>query len=195
MKLFIIALTFLISLTVNNFAQAVPFTRTQMDTIFVDVEQIKSDNTFDFNVDSFKEAFNARITPILQNITGTDDISAMEHLFFIYDYKVFEKPDGDLFANIFPDSRIALVGMLEPNGGNFKNLNLYYTTPEEKDESLFTVWLLTAFIQTLTPDVIPQALMTELTAENSLGESVKDGVKYKISSQGNLNVLTATIAQ
>lgn len=192
MKKIFTALMIALILSTSNFAEAVPFTRTQMDKIFLDAWQVPTNNpTLDLNVGTLKEKFNGLITPILQQTMGNNDVSAMEHLFLIKEYKIFSKPDGDLFANIFGDYRVALIGLGEPNGGNFKSLSLYYTTPEEKDESLFTVWLLTAFVMSITPDVDAQALMNELTAENSSGTVVKGDVKYSISEEGNLNCLTA----
>ena len=196
MKKFFTALMIALLLSTSNFAEAVPFTRTQLDTIFMDTGKLPTSNsTLDLNIDTFKEKFNGLITPILQQTMGSNDVSTMAHLFLIKDYKVFSKPDGDVFANIFGDYRVALVGLTEPNGGKFKRLNIFYTTPEEKDESLFTVWLLTAFVMSITPDVDAQALMNELTAENSSGTAVKSGVKYSISDDGNLNCLTAVKAE
>ena len=174
--------------------EAVPFTRAQLDRIFFDVEQVPANfPTLDLNAATLTEKFNGLVTPILQETMGTDDVSAMAHLFLIKDAKTFNKPDGDLFANIFGDYRVALIGWSE-SGGNFKRLNLCYTTPEERDESLFTVWLLTAFIKSLAPDADPQALMNALTAENFSGSVVEGGVSFSIAEDGNLNVLTAVPA-
>ena len=174
--------------------EAVPFTRAQLDRIFFDVEQVPANSpTLNLNAATLTEKFNGLVTPILQETMGTDDVSAMAHLFLIKDAKTFNKPDGDLFANIFGDYRVALIGWSE-SGGNFKRLNLCYTTPEERDESLFTVWLLTAFIKSLAPDANPQALMNALTAENFSGSVVEGGVNFSIAEDGNLNVLTASPA-
>ena len=166
--------------------EAVPFTREQVDRIFIDVESNASTSTLNINVETLKEKFNGQITPILQETMGTEDVSAMAHLFLIKEYKVFSKPDGDIFANIFGDYRVALVGLSEPNGGNFKTLSL------EKDDSIFTIWLLTAFVKSISPEVDVETLMNELTAENSPGFAIKGDVKFSISEDGNLNFLTAT---
>ena len=192
MKKFLTALIALLIMSAQ--VEAIPFSKEQLDRIFIDVESAQSTSTLNLNVATLKEKFNGLITPILQETMQTNDVSAMEHLFLINnkDSKVFSKPDGDTFANIFGDYRVALVGLTEPNGGNFKILSLYYTTPEERDESLFTVWLLTAFVKSISPDIDPQALMNELTAENSSGSTVKAGIKFSIAADGNLNVLTAT---
>lgn len=190
MKKFLIALAiFLITAQV----EAVPFSREQVDRIFIDIEAAENTSTLNLNVATLKENFNRIVTSILQQTMGTDDVSAMEHLFLINDKdsKIFNKPDGDTFANIFGDYRVALVGASVPNG-NFKILNLYYTTPEEKDESIFTIWLLNAFVKSFSPEIDVQALMNELTAENSTGTAFKAGIKFSIASDGNLNILTAT---
>ena len=189
MKKFLTALIVLLIFSAQ--VEAVPFSREQTDRIFLDVESAENAATLDLNVETLKEKFNGLVKPILQEAMGTEDVSAMEYLFLIKDYKIFSKPDGDLFANIFGDYRVALVGKCAADG-NFKILSLYYTTPEEKDESIFTIWLLTAFVKSLSPDVDVEALMNELTAENSSGTAIKGDVKFSISADGNLNVLSAT---
>jgi len=191
MKKFLAALTVAFILASSNFAEAIPFSRTQLDKIFFEVEQIPAPNsTFDLNAETLKEKFNGIITPILKDAVGTDNLSAIEHLFLIKNYKIFSKPTGDIFANMFGDYRVAIIGT-GATGENFKVLNFYYTTPEEKDESIFTVWLLTAFVKSIAPEVNPQTLMNDLTAENSSGSVVAGGVKFSVASEGNLNVLTA----
>ena len=191
-KKFLAALTVALILTGSN-VEAAEFTQAQLDKIFLNAGQVESSETFDLNAETLKEKFNGIITPILREATGSDDVSAMAHLFLIKDYKVFEGADGDTFANIFGDYRVALVGATA-TGGNFKSLNLCYTAPENSDEAIFTIWLLTAFVKSIAPDVNPQTLMNDLTAENSSGSVVAGGVKFSIAEDGNLNILTATIA-
>ena len=193
MKKFLSTAIILLMLTAQ--VEAAPFTREQLDKIFVDVEENfyrQDDLTLNLNVETLKEKFNGLLTPILKETMGTDDISAMEHLFLIKDYKVFSKPSGDTFANIFGDYRVALVGVSEPNGGNFRTLSLCYTTPEEKDDAIFTIWLMTAFVKSISPEINVQDLMNELTAENSSGTVIKGNMKFSIAAEGNLNVLSAT---
>ena len=191
LKKFFAVLTFALILTGNN-VEAAEFTQAQLDKIFLDVGQVESSATLNLNAETLKEKYNGLITPILREATGSDDVSAMAHLFLIKDYKIFSKPDGDTFANVFGDYRVALVGAGD-NGGNFKSLRLYYTTPENSDEAIFTIWHLTAFVKSIAPDVNPQTLMDDLTAENSSGTVVEGSIKFSIAEDGNLNVLTATI--
>ena len=192
MKKFLMALAIALTLATSSFVEAAEFTREQLDKIFLDVEQIPATPaTLNLNSATFIEKFNGIVTPILKDAMSTDDVSAMAHLFLIKDYKIFNRADGDTFANIFGGYRVAVVGCGE-TGGNFKTLSLYYTTPEEKDESIFTIWLLTAFVKSIAPEVNPQTLMKELTAENSSGSVVSGGVKFSIAAEGNLNCLTAT---
>lgn len=188
MKKLLILLSFnlLILTAATAQVEAVPITRTQLDKIFVDVEQVQSHSTFDLTAETFKEKFNATITPILKDAMGTDNISDMEYLFLIKDYKII----GATFANMFGDYRVVIAGNCAADG-KFKALNFCYTTPEERDESIFTVWQITAFVKSIAPDVDPQALMNELTAENSSGSAIQGGVKFSIAEDGNLNTLTA----
>lgn len=190
-KKFLAALTVALILTGGN-VEAAEFTQAQLDKIFLNVGQVDNSATFNLNADTLKEKFNGIITPILKEATGSDDVSAMAHLFLIKDYKVFEGADGNTFANVFGDYRVALVGATAA-GGNFKSLTLCYTTPENSDESIFTIWLLTAFVKSIAPEANPQTLMNDLTAENSSGSVLADGVKFSIAEDENLNILTATI--
>ena len=185
MKKFLTALIALLMFTVQ--AEALPFNRTQLDKIFLDVEQAETSSPLALNAEAFKEKFNGIITPILKEAMGTDDVSAMEHLFLIKDYKII----GNTFTNIFGDYRVAIVGTCAADG-NFNVLNFCYTTPEEKDESIFTIWLMSAFVKSIAPEVNPQELMNELTAENSSGSVIKGNVKFSVAEDGNLNTLTAT---
>lgn len=188
-KKFLATLTAALILSVGN-VEAAEFTQAQLDKIFLNVGEVETSATFDMNAETLKEKFNGIITPILKEATGSDDVSAMAHLFLIKDYKVFDGADGDTFANIFGDYRVALVGATAA-GGNFKSLTLCYTTPENSDESIFTIWLLTAFVKSISPDVNPQTLMNDLTAENSSGTAISGGVKFSIAEDGNLNILSA----
>ena len=167
--------------------EAIPFTRTQLDKMYFDAGQVQTTSTLNLDAETFKEKFNALITPILKETMQTDDVSAMEHLFLIKNYKVI----GETFTNMFGDYRVAVVGQIQ-SGGNFKALSLCYTTPEERDESIFTIWLLTAFVKSISPEANPQTLMNALTAENSSGFVVEGDVKFSVTSEGNFNTLTAT---
>lgn len=196
MKKFFVTLSAVLIMTCATFTEAASFTQPQLDKIFLEAEQSPTTAaTLNLNAATLTEKFNGIVTPILKEAMGTDDISAMAHLFLIKDAKIFSKANGDTFANIFGDYRVALVGLSESNGGNFKNLSMYYTTPESNDDSIFTIWLMTAFVKSIAPNVNVQALMNELTAENSSGTVVKGGIKFSVAEDGNLNVLTAIPAQ
>ena len=188
MKKFFIAAIVLLIMTAQ--VEATPFTRNQLDDIFMNVEQDESSALFDLNSETFKDKFNGIMIPTLQQAMGTDDVSAVEHLFLIKDYKVI----GNTFANMFGDYRVMIVANCAENG-NFKTLSFNFTTPEENDESLFTILLLSAFVNSIAPDVDPKTLMEELTAENSSVEVVKGNIKFSFKANGNLNILTATLNQ
>ena len=177
----------IISLMMTTQVEAVPFTHMQLDNIFMNVEQNAGSATFELNAETFKEKFNGLITPILQETMGTEDVSAMEYLFLIKDYKII----GNNLANMFGDYRVMIVANCAASG-DFRTLDFCYTTPEEKDESIFTALLLTAFVESIAPEVDVQTLMSELMAEESSGVAIKGDVKFSITADGNLNILTAT---
>ena len=171
--------------------EAVPFTRTQLDKIFLDIdEQVQTDSTLNLNADTFTKKFNELMTPILKEAMELDDVSIMEPLFLIKNPKVID----NTFANMFDGYRTLIVG-LNSEDGNFKVLSFCYTTPEERSESLFTIWLLTAFVKSISPETDAEALINDLTAENSSGSLVKGNVKFSITTNNNLNTLTATATE
>ena len=195
MKKFFIVLTVLLAVTGAN-VEAAPFTDSQYNKIITDVTKnpaAVSSATLDLNVDTLKEKFNGFVAPFLKQSLGVDDISAFEHLFMIKAYKIFPNEGGDTFANIFgtKNPNVAIVGLTVPEGGNFKVLQCCYTTPEDNDEMFATQLILTAFINSVAPNVEVPTLMGELTAENSSGTVTKGDVKFSIAEDGNLNMLTA----
>ena len=194
MKKFFIALAILFCVTGN--VNAAPFTDNQFNKIFTDITKnpaLENSATFGVNVETFKEKFNASAEPILKEITGLDDLSAMAHLFLIYDYKVFNLNGVDVFANTFGNKSVSVVGVTAPDGGNFKVLQCCYTTAEEQDDLFVTQMVLTAFVRSIAPDVEVPTLMGELTAENSSGTVTKGDVTFSVAEDGNLNVLTAVV--
>ena len=188
MRKILLAAMILMILTAK--VEAVPFTRPQLDNIFLNVEQNTDSAIFNLNAETFKDKFNEQIAPILKKAMETDDISQVEYLFLIKDYKII----GKTFANMFGDYRVMITGNLT-DGGDFKALKFCFTTPEERDESLFTVLLVSAFVKSIAPDVDPENLMYELTGKDSTGEIVKGNIKFAITSDENLNILTATPIQ
>ena len=194
MKNFFVALTVLLAVTCVNFVEAAPFTEEQFGQIFAAVAQNPAaaperTKTLDLNVETLKAKFDNIATLILKHQLGTDDVSQMEYLFTINDYKIFPNEGGETFAKIF-GSNVALVGVTASNGGNFKVLQCCYTAPEDKDETLYVQLILTAFIHSVAPDVEVPALMNELTAANSLGSTVKGDLNFSMTEEGNLNTLT-----
>ena len=194
MKKFVAALTILLAVTAANLSEAAPFTESQFGRIFTDVAQNpaaapENSKTLDVNVDTFKEKFDTAAKLILKQVLGTDDISDMEYLFTINDYKIFPNAGGDTFAKIF-GSNVAVVGVTAPDGGNFKILQCCYTAPEDKNETLYVQLILTAFVHSVAPEVEVPTLMNELTAENSSGTVTRGDLKFSIAEDGNLDTLT-----
>ena len=198
MKKFFIALTILFCVTGGSFAEAAPFTDEQYNKFITDVTKNpaaapESSATLNLNVDTLKEKFNGVVAPLMKQILGVDDISALEHLFMIKNYRIFPNEGGDTFVNVFGTSNpnIAIVGVNVPDGGNFKVLQCCYTTPEDTDETFSVQMILTAFVHSVAPEVEAPTLLGELTAENSSGTVTKGDVKFSIVEDGNLNILTA----
>ena len=195
MKKFLVALTILFCVTGS--VEAVPFTEDQLGRIFAVVTQNpaaapENSKTLAVNVNTFKEKFDNIAVLTLKQALGTDDVSEMEYLFTINDYKIFPNEGGETFAKIF-GSNVAIVGVTAPDGGNFKILQCCYTLPEDKNETLYVQLILSTFVRTVAPDVDAPSLMDELTAENSLGSTARGDVLFSLTENDNLNTLTAVV--
>ena len=132
--------------------------------------------------------------PIVQDGMGKDDISDIAHLFLINDYEVTDAKKGKIVFNLFEYPGAAIFIMGEGEEEHSEVLGMCYTTPENQTEALYTIWLLTAFVGSISPDINTQALMNELTAEGSSGSVVKQGLKFSITEYDNVNVLTVVAA-
>lgn len=193
MRKFLLAAIALLILTAQ--VEAAGLTGEQLDKAFAHAKQGENNAPLYLNDEDFQDRFNWLIAPIIQDGMGIDDASAMEYFFLVKDYDVTETANGTIYAYVFGYNGVAVVGLSAANDDAFKVLSLCYKTPENADESVFTGWLMKAFVGSITPDVDVQALIKDLTTGNSSGGIVKNGVRYSVAEDGNLNILTAVAAQ
>lgn len=188
MKKFLMALTVALALIGGNVAAA-KITDEQLANILLQTAQVESTKPLD--AIAFQDRFNWLIAPIIRDDMNIEDASAMEYFFTIKDFNVSDVAGGKIYSYIFGYPGGAVVGIRATEEENFKVLSLCYTTPESTDEAVFTIWLMKAFVGSIAPNVDARDLMNELTAEGAAGCVVKDGVKFTITDDGNLNILTA----
>ncbi len=191
MRQVIAALACVLILSVGNVTAAAKITDAQLGKIFTDIAQVDSAGELYLDAAAFQDRFNWLIGPIIQDGMRIDDASAMEYFFTIKGFDVAEAAGGKIYSNVFGYTGVAFAGLSAADDDDFTVMSLYYVTPENTDEAVFTSWLVKAFVGSITPDVDSRALMIELTADGSSGNAVKDGVKFSIAADGNLNVLTA----
>ena len=194
MKKIFLALTIALTL-IGNFVEAADITDDQCKKIVQDVGQLKIDSTFQMDADAFQTRFNWYIVPIIQDALDKDDVPEVIRLFVLKNYDVSDAADGKVYLGRFEYRGAAVAFLSTADGEHLKALNLYYATPEKKEYAVFTSWLLTAFVGSISTDIDTRELMGELTADGSSGSVVKDGFKFSIAEDGNLNVLTATMAK
>lgn len=194
MKKIFLALTIALTM-IGGLVEAADITDEQFKKIVQDVGATKIESHFHMNADAFRTRFNWYIVPIVQDGVGKDDVDDLIKLFVLKDYDVSDAADGKVYLGRFEyhGAAVALLGMTDDD--HLKTLNLYYLTPEKKGDAVITSWLLTAFVGSISTEIDARELLGELTAEGSGGSVVKDGFKFSIAEDGNLNVLTATMAK
>lgn len=194
MKKFLTALTVVLAITIGNVSEAAEITSEQREKIFQEIKQDKTESETRIEAEMFESVFDWFIVPIVQDGMDKDDISDILHLFIIGEYDVLNTGNDTIFYRCFgyPGAMLVCKSAGETEHDPLKVLSLYYTTPENKEESAYTSWILTAFVGGISTDLNVRDLMTELTKEGSSGSVVKYGFKFSIREEGNLNVLTVT---
>ena len=194
MKKIFAALTVAFTIMVGNVSEASEITSEQREKIFQEIKQDKTESETRIEAEMFESVFDWFIVPIVQDGMNKDDISDILHLFIIGEYDVLKADNDTIFYRCFgyPGAMLVCKSAGETEHDPLKVLSLYYTTPENKEESAYTSWLLMAFVGSISTDLDVRALMSELTKEGSSGSVVKYGFKFSIRGEGNLNVLTVT---
>ena len=194
MKKIFTALAVALILIAGNLSEAAEITREQSDKIIRDFQKTAYNSTLAIDTESFMTQFNWYIVPIVQDGLDKDDISEVEHLFIIDNCETLNADGGNIYSKIFGYRGAMLVCMSsgEDEHDPLKAVNFCYATPKTKEESIYTIWLLKAFVGSISTDIDVQNLMSELTAENSSGSVIKGGVKFSIAEDGDLNILTAS---
>ncbi len=180
---------------IGNLTEASDITDEQFKKIIQDVGQTKIESHFHLSAEAFRDRFNWFILPIVQDGMNKDDVFDIIHLFEINGYEVSDAENGKVYLSRFDYRNAAFVCLGEDDDDHTKIFSLYYTTPEKQEDALYTVWLLTAFIGSISTDLNAQALMGELTAEGSSGTVFKGRLKFSLVEDGNLNALSVSPAQ
>ena len=192
MRKIFMALTVALTLMVGNLSEAADITREQSDKIIRDFQKTEYASTLKIDAETFMTRFNWFIVPIVQDALDKDDISEIEHLFVIEDCETLQSDSGNIYSKIFGyrGAMVVCVSSGDDEHALLKSVNFCYATPENQNESLYTVWLLKAFVGSISTDIDVQNLMNELTAEGSSGSVIKGDVKFSVKEDAELNILT-----
>lgn len=137
---------------------------------------------------TFQKNFNAFMTSFIKDSNAGDDTPTLEEIFLIREPLILQTDTGNFLAKDFLN-RIAVVGSVEADG-KLKTLNFFSTPAENKNEMVVTILVFQAFTQGISPDLDVKELLGEL--EKNPGAPVtRSGVKFSVSKQGNLEVITA----
>ncbi len=194
MKKIFVALTFMLILTGSHFAECAEFTREQVaQMISITVNNPAAKNSkFAFDTETFRKNYNNFIKNFIAATNAGTDAFMMKKIFMIDELKLHARDEGKIFAKNFLN-KVAIVG-LSNDYGKVKVLNIFIAPFEDKNDALFNVLVLQGFVAGITPGIDATALFEEI--KRSPNETViHNGVRYSVTTEDNLNVLTATPAQ
>ena len=175
-------------LTAGKSIEAADFTPEQVDKIFditiqkgVDVEN----SALPFDTATFQMNFNAFMTDFISSVSNGEDFAAMQNALLINNPIISPRNEGTVFAKNF-FNRVAVVGLSDVDG-KLKVLNFFATQPEGRDDSLYHVLILQAFVKGISPDYDATTLLNDLKKNSTV---IRNGVRYTISKDGDLNIVT-----
>lgn len=183
-------------LVFNNFAEAKALTHENIDTVMNYMGQhpaAQPESTKVLNVDAaqLKSRYNANLEPILTQaqFDNEETRAAMEKLFYIEDFQVFNAEEASLYMNVFGDS-VAILGVTSNDDPRFKMLTCSYTMPENKNDDTLSSLILVSFVKSIIPVADVESFLREVTGAQAAG-LVRDGVKFNVGRDGDLIVVTA----
>ena len=184
----------------SNNVSAAPFTQEQVDKIMNYVDQnpaASPENTSALNLTpaQLQTNFNAELKPVFDKtqFENDEERAAMEKIFLIQDFQVFDTEAGKFYLNIFGDG-VAVFGLTGNNDDRFKLASCAYTNPETQGEKVLSSLVLLTFVKTVAPEENPQTLLETLAAEQS-GSLTRSGIKFSAVKDGNLILLSAVADQ
>lgn len=192
MKNFFAALTVALILTVASFAEvaeaAATFTAEQSEQmISLTAELSAVENPLPVDEMTFRRNFDDFIANFVREVDAGDDAAELQRLLSFNEPTVHIRDEGTVSVKNFFD-RIAIVGLSD--GENFKVLNLFATQLDGRDDALLNALILQAFVKSITPDFDSTSLL-RAAKKNPKSPVTHGGVRYFISREGNLNIVTA----
>lgn len=152
-----------------------------------------ADATLNIDAATFQRNFDAFVKNFIgETNANAQDAAHMAQIFTLNDAKTFDVEGKQLFAKNFLN-RVMIIGVKDA-GGNFKVLNFFAAQAEERDDALFDVLVLQAFVKGITPDFDAMDLLR--TAKNDPdGAAIHNGVRFSVFNADNLNIVSATVAE
>lgn len=191
LKKFFVALMFVA--VMFNGCEAAEFTREhigRMMTLTLQNPAAKF-STLPVDVETFRKNFNDFITNFIRGTSAGTDAFMMEKIFLIDGLKTYQRTEGSVFAKNFIN-KVAIVGLNV--GSKCSVLNLFAAPLDDQNDAFFNVLILQAFVNGITPGIDATALLDEIN--KSPDESATySGVKYSVTRDGDLNIVTAVAAQ
>ena len=191
MRRFVAAMAFALMLTAVNLAEAAtPFTNEQIDKMFsITVQNPAAEDSSTLPIDSatFQRNFNAFMMNFINDVSSGEESKMLQEIFLLNNASVTEHDEGIVFSKNFLN-RAAVVGLSD--GGNFKVLNLFAAQLDDRDDALFNVLILQAFVRSISPDFDAMTLLRR-AKKNPTAPIIHNGVNYTITKTDNLNIVTA----
>ncbi len=193
MKNFFLALI-TVALVATSHVAAADLTAEQLDEIIsrtAENSAAESGATLPVDAETFQKNFNAFVINFIRETdAGYTDASMMKRIFLLNDAKTFTRDGHQLFAKNFLN-RALVVGLSD--GGKCKVLNFFATHAENRDDALFNVLVLQAFVRGIAPEFDAMNMLAA-AEKNPSATVIRDGVKYSVVTDGNTDIVTAVAA-
>ncbi len=191
MKKFLAAIIVGLIICAGIKVEAAEFTQEQFNKMLsISTQTLNAENkNLSLDAATFQKNFNDFMTNFIKETDAKDnDAKNLEEIFLIKEPMIVQTDAGNFLAKNFMN-RVAIVGLLDANG-SLRNINFFTIQTQDKDEVMVPVLILEAFAKSISPDLSASALMEDFE-KNKNAPIVKNGIKFSIATDENINFITS----
>ena len=191
MKKFLAAIIVGLIICAGIKVEAAEFTQEQFNKMLsISTQTLNAENkNLSLDAATFQKNFNDFMTNFIKETDAKDnDAKNLEEIFLIKEPMIVQTDAGNFLAKNFMN-RVAIVGLLDANG-SLRNINFFTIQTQDKDEVMIPVLILEAFAKSISPDLSASALMEDFE-KNKNAPIVKNGIKFSIATDENINFITS----
>lgn len=191
MRKFFAAVMLALILSTNNFSEAAQFTQEQLDQMIsmtVQNPAAEKNSTLPVDFAAFQTNYNDFMNSFINETNAGTDAAMMRQIFLMNNLHVHDEGKNKIFIKNF-SNRVMIIGLCK-SGGKFKVMNFFSTHEEGRDDVLFDVLIMQAFVRGITPG-FDATVLIDAANKNPNAPFIHKDVKYFLTSDGNLNIITA----